>query len=165
MNNKTEQSARANSPGCRYVTDYLVQERGGDCDTRWIADCINDGRLVACPRCHFLHLPAVPFPPSRKAQEMAPPVDACDVCAAVPAMCDPINWGADWEQALPHSGHGLADERTMRAITLYRLWIGATDGADALRVAAIFQRLEDLRALVRTPGASPDVAEGGQSRD
>jgi len=132
-----------------------VETDGGPVDNEWIAQNSDKGFFLACPRCHFLHLPTVPFPLRPfEIERSGPPVDACDVCASLPLACGPSDWGGGWEQALPHAGDDLADERTMRAITLYRLWMGATNGADALRVAAIAEGLRGLVERSRTPGAA-----------
>ncbi len=137
------------TPGWQYINTYLLDIVDSNADAGWIAESIDDGTLIVCPRCHFLHLPHLPFPLSFRTEDQAP-VDACDVCAALLPMCDPINWGQDWEKALASANHDLTDERSVQAITLYQLWIGATNGADALRVASIAEALDNLRRMSRT---------------
>lgn len=139
--------------GAQYVTDYLPPEADRDCDTRWLAEWINNGRLIVCPHCRFLHLPTRPFPPDPvSVRQYGPPLGACDVCAEIAAACDPAYWGTGWEDLLAGAAAGLADARSARAGALYRLWIGATNGADALRVAALADGLTGLLARTAPAG-------------
>ena len=134
------------TPGARYVAEYLP-DLGDHADPWWIAESVDDGRLTACPRCHFLHLPVNPFPlrPS-EIERHGPPLDACDVCASVPVACILLDGEMDWAKVFRHAPDELIDERKMRAITLFNLFMSASNGADALRLAAF---AEAERALMR----------------
>lgn len=137
--------------GARYVAAYLP-DLGNDADPAWLAEAVDDGRIRVCPRCFFLHLPRLPYPVQARGEATyGPPVDACDVCEAVPRACDPKNWAGDWADALRYAADEVADERVRRAIVLFNLFMSAYDGADALRVAALAEARNSLVRMARTP--------------
>ena len=108
-------------------------------------------------RRHFLHLSERPFPlDPTEARRIAsgedpPPLDACDVCAARPAASPlpaglpvmPMNVGA----ALDAARADVEDERLSRAQTLFSLFMGPANGADALLWARMAEGREQARAL------------------
>ncbi len=123
--------------GAAYVVKYLHGEDVFDenwfdenwFDENWIAESIDSGALVACPRCHFLHLPAWPFPPRMILDMSLPaPPDTCDVCANVRDAIDGSYHDNGLKGLLADDGE-LATQRGQRAATLYNLWIGGLNGA------------------------------------
>lgn len=150
--------------GQQYVQDFLP-ELSENIDPGWFAEQIDGGSLLACPRCSFLHLPFLVFPDPCMARRGIPePVDACNVCAALPDTCRfPLegvpSLNADPEAALTAALFNVAGERRMRAETLWHLSLGAANSADALFVARMAQAGRDLARLARTP-----LAEAGGAK-
>ncbi len=130
------------TPGLAYVREYLDPSGplGGPTpgDVCWIADSLNSGQIVACPRCHFLHLPARPFPLDPVTArhigdgKNPPPVDACDVCVQLPEAARLPVFPQDTGAALDAAPSDLITERAARADVLFRLFMSGTDAADAL---------------------------------
>lgn len=139
---RAENRAYAGTPGALYVTGFLSAEC--EADASWLMEAVNSGDVIACPRCHFLHLPALPFPLENQAARLrgedqadAPGRDACDVCAYVPnAATLPFDYD-NMSKALAAAPAFLQDERDKRAEVLYALWMGRSNGSDALIWAAM----------------------------
>ena len=87
-----------------------------------------------------------------EAGEEPAPVDDCDVCLCLPAACRldlvPVNIG----RALNEAAEDLTEQRRTRAMTLFALWKGPVNAADALLWAKMGEALEGVRTLPQTQG-------------
>lgn len=129
------------TPGGEYVTTYL--KGVGGLDTDWLTESIDDGTIVACPRCHFLFLPG-----------------ACGVCETVPATRKELLGVPRRPADLEHTSERLRDARAHRARALYDLWTGDRFGAEALCFAYMADSLARLEsetqaAEARRPARRP----------
>ena len=147
--------AHAGTPGEAYLTEFLPNITD---DADWLAESINNGTLLICPRCHFLRLQGRPFPLDpilvRRIEtgEQPAPVDGCDVCAMLPEACRLPIVPVYVEKALKGAAEDLTEQREKRALLLYALWEGPVNAADALLWARMGQALEDVRNLPWTGG-------------
>lgn len=130
------------TPGTCYVAEYLP-DLGDHADPDWIAESVDGGRLRACPRCQFLHLPQRPFPmetirahPGQSAEERAA-MCSCDVCADMAARCEEM--GYDIVAMLPNTlgnvkkaEQQLEEERLLRANCYFHLGPCGGFGSSAL---------------------------------
>lgn len=153
--------AHAGTPGEAYLTEFLPNITD---DADWLAESINNGTLLVCPRCHFLRLQGRPFPLDPilirriEAGEQAAPVDGCDVCALLPEACRLPIVPVYIEKALRGAAEDLTEQREKRALLLYALWEGPVNAADALLWAKMGQALEDVRNLPQR-GANTNASE------
>lgn len=145
-----ELPAYAGTPGAAYVDGFLpgFGEQASE-DDQWIADRVNDGTLLACSRCRFLHLPAFPLPLLRRAADPAP-VDACDVCAHAWSAAE-LEFQPSADQMLS-AREGLVEARSARARLFFELWVGASEAADTWVLAALGQVLRGVKEVVQTAG-------------
>ncbi|MBV9851040.1 MAG: hypothetical protein JO250_15320 [Armatimonadetes bacterium] len=165
---QTQKTPDGRTPGDAYVETYLGVAAGVDDD--FLAEAINRGDLIACPRCHFLHLPARPFRQVlTDGQEMGgrepAAEDGCDICPLVPdASRHLTDIGIEAEHFRDTAGR-LNEARTERARLLFDLYLGASAAADALCWAAIGDGLEALRGRItgdgREVGDGQEAGEGG----
>lgn len=151
-----ESSAYAGKPGQRYIAAFLLDWDG---DIHWLAEAIDAGKIVACPRCHFLHLPVFTALTHLRASDPAP-VGACDVCAHVPEAARLQMQPEDLAAALAAAPSLLEEARQARATLFFDLWMGAVDGADTWLLAQMQQARAEVVALAQQPGNSePSNAE------
>lgn len=131
----------AGTPGAAYVDKQLAEMQGAD--KEWIADSINTGALLVCPRCEFLHLPSPPLPLGL-AKSTPAPADACDVCAHAHGAAD-LAFQVDAAQML-EARAGLAEARMERAQVMFDLWMGASLAANTWVLARLGDVLADVKA-------------------
>ena len=120
------------TPGMEYVEDWLggmgTVDRGKSFPNgEWIAQNIDEGFFVACPRCHFLH-PAHPSWVLGRAKDAPERMDACDVCAHVSSAAQFGFYYDDLRRVLSGALAGLSEARWNRAEGLYDLWMGGFGG-------------------------------------
>ena len=116
------------TPGMEYVEDYLGgMERSASGE--WLAQNIDAGFFVACPGCHFLHLPRPAWDLGRSASA-SPPASACDVCAHASEAVKFAHVPANLRKSLGTAPGYLEEARLLRAEGLYDLWMGGSRAAD-----------------------------------
>ena len=143
--------ARAKSPGDVYVNAYLPNDREAY-DRGALAELIDEGAIIACPGCHFLRLPRLPFPSETiTASGEKAPDTSCDVCLTL-AQCprDAFCGFERGQDELDDAAATLSRARCQRAAMLYGLWIGATYAADALKWSAMADSLNTLHERVQS---------------
>lgn len=145
--------AYAGTPGLAYVDDFLP---GIGLNGDWIADAVNTGALLVCPRCFFVHLPRLPLPLLIHETD-PPPVDACDVCAHAPAAAE-LNYQFSAEMFLV-SREELGEARTERALLFFQLWMGASLAADTWVLAALGDALAGVKDTSRREVVPPAPKE------
>ena len=138
-----ENSAYAGTPGAAYVDDLLP---GIGTEDAQVAEMINAGSLLVCPRCFFLHLPAFPLPLHLGAGD-PPPVDACDVCAH--AYGATHIWYQLTDEMLLNAREALAEARTERAMLFHELLVGASQAADTWVLSCLGDTMAGLKAASR----------------
>jgi len=162
--NAGEQLARnaayAGKPGQLYIAAFLPRLGHSQGDPGWLAERIDDGSLIACPRCHFVHLPALPLPLGLRASD-PPPVDACDVCAFVPAAAEFDVAYQDFAETLASAPDELEEAWEARAVLFYDLWVGAATGAELWLHAQMQRVLTKSIALARQPSLAAQESDTG----
>lgn len=126
------------TPGAQYVAEFIADALSAT-DGEWIAEAIDGGNLVVCPRCQFVRLPQNPFRIGSLLQRQNPGIDAasCEVCAMVTEAVKFDMVPASLTLALGNAPDDLAHQRAARAEALYDYWISALNGADALVMDAM----------------------------
>lgn len=141
----SKNAAYAGTPGLQYIAQWLDPNLGDQFDACSICEYINNGRLVACDHCHFLHLNL----------ESA----GCDVCAQLPAA---LRFGDSVddiiEQLIADGPADLTEARTDRAKALSELLLGGYNCAVALIWGAMGEAIRPLR---RDDAPKPDNGDGG----
>lgn len=141
------------TPGAAYADDFLP---GSGIDDQWIADAVNTGALLVCPRCFFLHLPAFALPLRLWATDPEP-VDACDVCAHALAAAEiPFELSA---RMMQQAREELAEARAERARLFFELWLGASNAADTWVLAALGDALADVKEKARKDLREKEMCE------
>ncbi len=139
-------AAYAGKPGQLYIAEFTPQLDWADAG--WLAERIDAGEIVACPRCHFLNLPARPY--SLDTLKGWPdPLDACMVCAYAYGVDDLYFYLES--KALDAAAGDLAAARVRRAETLYDLWMGPSLAADTWVMAEMGETARRIKALSRQP--------------
>ena len=126
--------AWGDTPGERYVKNYLDPEQYRRLDIPWVAEAINNGWFIVCQCCHFIRLPRAPFPYDTESMRKYgdPGPEGCDVCFSVhEAATLPVSTQHTFE-AIETAAQDLREARTERVHIFYELWMSSVRGADAV---------------------------------
>lgn len=134
--------SRPLTPGEQYAAEFLAEAMDRT-DRGWVAEAIDDGQLLVCPSCQFVRLPRNPFSIDAVTTKDHPGIDeaSCEVCALVTQSMK-FDFTLDMAFALHSAPDDLACQRAARADALYRYWISASNGADALVMNAMRNGIE-----------------------
>ncbi len=138
------------TPGYRYVAEYILPEYTEDMETDWLAEDINSGTLVVCPNCHFLRLPRAPFPWDQYlvSKHGDPGEAACDVCFHAVTQERLSQPAETLLEQLPQADQTLAELRARRARALYDLHHTGDEGGEALLLQSMAERVQSLQAVL-----------------
>jgi len=116
------------TPGQQHVRAFLPGMAPRDAEG--VAHLINGGDLIACARCHFLHLPRRPFAAGSPAG-----AEGCDVCAHADRPNESAEHYDSRAQQTDDLPEQIAAARLARAGVLLELWWGPALDAELWLVA------------------------------